>query len=112
MTALYPLKFKTIFKERIWGGDKIRTVLGKDFSPMALCGETWEFSAVEGDVSTVAGGPLDGQPLDKLIDAYQGDLVGNQVYQQFGNKFPLLIKFIDAREDLSIQLHPNDELAK
>ncbi len=112
MTALYPLKFKTIFKERIWGGDKIRTVLGKDFSPIPLCGETWEISAVEGDVSMVEGGPLDGKTLDKLIDEYQGELVGKHVYQQFGNKFPLLIKFIDAREDLSIQLHPNDELAK
>ncbi|MES2732692.1 MAG: type I phosphomannose isomerase catalytic subunit [Bacteroidota bacterium] len=112
MPTLYPLKFKTIFKERIWGGDKIRTILGKDFSPMPICGETWEISAVEGDVSEVKGGSLEGRTLSSLIDEYKGQLVGNAVYKQFGSKFPLLIKFIDAREDLSIQLHPNDELAQ
>jgi mannose-6-phosphate isomerase len=112
MTALYPLKFKTIFKERIWGGDKIRTVLGKEFAPIQRCGETWEISAVEGDVSVVNGGALDGKPLDKLIEEYKGELVGGKIYQQYGTKFPLLVKFIDAREDLSIQLHPNDELAQ
>jgi mannose-6-phosphate isomerase len=112
MTALYPLKFRTIFKERIWGGDKIRTVLGKDFSPITHCGETWEISAVEGDVSVVDGGSLDGRPLDQLIETYKEELVGKHVYEQYDSKFPLLIKFIDAREDLSIQLHPNDELAQ
>ena len=112
MTVLYPLKFKTIFKERIWGGDKIRTVLGKDISPITHCGETWEISAVEGDVSVVNGGSLDGKPLDQLIDTYQEELVGKHVYEQYGSKFPLLVKFIDAHEDLSIQLHPNDELAQ
>ena len=110
--VLYPLKFKTIFKERLWGGEKIRTVLGKDFAPIRRCGETWEISAVPGDVSVVAGGPLDGRPLSDLISEYQGELVGHQVYQKFGTTFPLLVKFIDACEDLSIQLHPNDELAQ
>ena len=109
---LYPLKFKTIFKERIWGGEKIKTILGKDFSPLVRCGETWEVSAVEGDVSVVKGGALDGQSLTGLIDAYRGELVGQEVYEKFGNQFPLLVKFLDAREDLSIQLHPNDQLAK
>jgi len=86
--------------------------LGKDFSPITYCGETWEISAVEGDVSVVNGGSLDGRPLDQLIDEYKGELVGKHVYEQYGSQFPLLIKFIDAREDLSIQLHPNDELAQ
>lgn len=112
MPALYPLKFKTIFKFKIWGGDKIKTMLGKDFAPLPNCGETWEISGVNGDVSVVDNGPLKGESLTSLLDSYKGDLVGEKVYQKFGNGFPLLIKFIDANDDLSIQVHPNDERAK
>ena len=111
MTGLYPLKFKTIFKDKIWGGEKIRTVLGKDFSPLPNCGETWEISGVEGNVSVVAAGPLKGRELTSLISEYKGELVGNRVFKQYGDYFPLLVKFIDANDDLSIQVHPNDELA-
>ncbi len=109
---LYPLKFDTIFKEKLWGGTKIKDILGKDFSPLSNCGETWEISGVKGDLSKVSDGTLAGKTLPELIELYKGDLVGNQVYEQFGNEFPLLIKFIDAAQDLSIQVHPNDELAK
>ena len=112
MTGLYPLKFKTIFKDKIWGGEKIRTVLGKDFSPLPNCGETWEISGVEGNVSVVAVGPLKGRELTSLISEYKGKLVGNRVFKQYGDYFPLLVKFIDANDDLSIQVHPNDELAR
>jgi mannose-6-phosphate isomerase len=109
---LYPLKFDTIFQEKIWGGTRIRDVLGKDFAPMNNCGETWEISGVEGNLSKVSEGVLKGQTLPELIDTFGADLVGNKVLEQYGNEFPLLIKFIDAAEDLSIQVHPNDELAK
>ena len=109
---LYPLKFDTIFKEKLWGGSKIRDILGKDFSPLKNCGETWEISGVSGNLSRVADGPLKGKTLPELIDLYQGDLVGEQILEKYGNEFPLLIKFIDAAQDLSIQVHPNDELAK
>ena len=109
---LYPLKFETIFKEKIWGGEKIKSVLGKDFSPLSNCGETWEVSAVKGDVSIVSEGALAGTPLTELITTYTSELLGQSVYERFGEEFPLLIKFIDAKEDLSIQVHPNDELAK
>ncbi|HBS88312.1 MAG: mannose-6-phosphate isomerase [Bacteroidetes bacterium GWF2_38_335] len=109
---LYPLKFKTIYKDKIWGGDKIKTILGKDFSPLPNCGETWEISGVAGEISIVENGDLAGNGLDELIEIYMSDLVGESVYERFGDEFPLLIKFIDAREDLSIQVHPNDELAK
>jgi mannose-6-phosphate isomerase len=109
--SLYPLLFNPIFKERIWGGDKLKTVLNKDI-PFDNCGESWEISAVPGDVSVVKEGKLTGKALDELIRTYQGQLVGNKVYEKFGNTFPLLIKFLDAQEDLSIQLHPNDELAQ
>lgn len=112
MSQLYPLKFKTIFKDKIWGGEKIKTVLHKDFSPLPNCGETWEVSGVKGDISVVADGELSGKALTDLLDEYKGDLAGNKVYEKFGNEFPLLIKFIDANDDLSIQVHPDDELGK
>jgi len=111
-TALYPLKFKTIFKDKIWGGQKIKTYLHKDFGNLPNCGETWEISGVKSDVSIVDGGALNGESLADLLEQYGADLVGEKVYKHFGNIFPLLVKFIDANEDLSIQVHPNDELAK
>lgn len=109
---MYPFLFKTIFKDKIWGGEKIKTILGKDFSPLPNCGETWEISGVKGDISVVKEGPLAGKDLVTLIDEYKGKLVGEKVYKKFGSEFPLLIKFIDANDDLSIQVHPGDELAR
>lgn len=108
---LYPLIFNTQFKDKIWGGEKIKTFLGKDFSPLPNCGETWEISGVKGNVSTVRDGELAGKKLDELIQEHKGNLVGSFVYQHFGNEFPLLVKYIDANDDLSIQVHPDDELA-
>ncbi|WP_338875649.1 type I phosphomannose isomerase catalytic subunit [Spirosoma sp. SC4-14] len=108
---LYPLTFETIFKDKIWGGQKIKTILGKDFSPLPNCGETWEVSDVEGNVSVVKEGTLKGKSLRDLVAQYKGELVGKHVYDKFGDRFPLLIKFIDANDDLSIQVHPNDDLA-
>lgn len=112
MTLDYPIKFNTIYKDKIWGGQKIRTVLGKDFGDLPNCGETWEVSGVTGNVSVVAGGEYNGRDLKALIGELKGALVGNKVYDQFKDEFPLLIKFIDANEDLSIQVHPDDALAK
>ena len=111
-TSLYPLKFKPIYKEKIWGGQKLNTILNKDFGNLDNCGESWELSGVKGDISVVADGPSKGETLTALIHNYKGELIGDKVYQQFGDEFPLLIKFIDAAEDLSIQVHPNDALAK
>lgn len=112
MSALYPLQFKTIYKDKIWGGQKIKTYLHKDFGNLPNCGETWEISGVKTDVSVVANGALEGESLADLLEQYQDQLVGKHVYAHFGNIFPLLVKFIDAADDLSIQVHPNDELAK
>lgn len=112
MNDLYPFKFKTIFKDKIWGGHKIKTILEKDFSDLPNCGETWEISGVKSDVSVIANGPLSGTALSDLLAKSKGQLVGEKVYQRFGDEFPLLVKFIDANEDLSIQVHPNDELAR
>ena len=109
---LYPLKFDTIFKEKIWGGTKINDVLGKDFSPLKNCGETWEISGVEGNLSRVSDGPLQGMTIPEITSIFKEDFVGKKVYEKYGNDFPLLIQFIDAAQDLSIQVHPNDQLAK
>jgi mannose-6-phosphate isomerase len=111
-TKLYPLKFETIFKDKIWGGNKIKTVLNKEFSPLPNCGETWEISGVKSDVSVIANGKLSGTSLATLLEQKKEELVGKKVYERYGNEFPLLVKFIDANDDLSIQVHPDDELAK
>jgi mannose-6-phosphate isomerase len=107
--SLYPLKFTPIVKDKIWGGTKLKTLLNKNSSDTA--GESWEISGVENDVSVVSNGFLQENTLQELIEIYMGDLVGEKVYEKFGNEFPLLIKFIDATDDLSIQVHPDDELA-
>jgi mannose-6-phosphate isomerase len=111
MNNLYPLKFTPIFKDRIWGGHKLNQLLNKDCREMPLCGESWEISDVKDDISVVSNGFLKGNNLEELIEVYMGDLVGEKVYEKFGTEFPLLVKFIDANDDLSIQVHPNDELA-
>jgi len=110
INTLYPLKFKPILKEKIWGGKKLNTFLNKE-SNFPNVGESWEISDVEGDTSIVINGDLKGKSLKTLLELYKGDLIGKKNYEIFENKFPLLIKFIDAKKDLSIQLHPNDELA-
>ncbi len=112
MPELYPLKFKAIYKDKIWGGQKIKTVLNKDFGDLPNCGETWEISGVKGNISTVKQGALAGKTLRDLLQEYKGALVGKDVYEKFGDEFPLLVKFIDANDDLSVQVHPGDELAK
>jgi mannose-6-phosphate isomerase len=112
MNQLYPLKFHPIYKERIWGGDRLKKVLGKDTGTTENCGESWELSGVEGNISVVSNGFLEGNDLQEIIEVYMGDLVGEQVYDRFGIEFPLLIKFINAEDDLSIQVHPDDALSK
>lgn len=108
---LYPLQFEPILKERIWGGTKLRTYLNKPITS-EITGESWEISTVENDVSIVANGTFKGKSLNELINEFPEAVLGIKVYEQFGKQFPLLFKYLDAREDLSIQLHPNDELAK
>lgn len=110
-TTLYPLRFEPILKPTIWGGDKIGTYKDMDKCPQNI-GESWEISGVKGFVSVVSNGHLAGKNLNELISRYRELFVGESVYQRFGNEFPLLIKFIDARDNLSIQVHPNDEVAR
>lgn len=108
---LYPFKFEPILKERLWGGTKLKDVFGKPIENDTT-GESWELSTVKGDVSNIANGSLKGISLQQLIDDYGAALLGQSVIDRFGKEFPILIKFIDAKLDLSIQLHPNDALAK
>ena len=105
------LKFKPILKDKIWGGEKLVNVLNKTSNRTDI-GESWELSDVKGDTSVVVNGDLKGKDLKELIVAFTSDLMGEKVYRHFGEDFPLLIKFIDAKEALSIQLHPHDDLAK
>lgn len=111
MSINYPIKFEPILKEKIWGGEKLMSLLGKK-SGRKNIGESWEVSDVEGDTSVVSNGELKGKTLKELIFEFEGDLVGEKIFEKFGTKFPLLIKFIDARTPLSIQLHPHDKLAR
>ena len=107
----YPIKFKPILKERIWGGNKLREILNKDSNSEEL-GESWEISGVKNEISVVENGTLQGKSLKELIAEFKEDLLGEKIVQRFGSEFPLLIKYIDAKTELSVQLHPNDELAK
>lgn len=104
-------KFNSILKPVLWGGDKLVTFKGLPTSSEPI-GESWELSGLPGRESVVADGPDKGLTLTQLIDRYGASLLGDDIYQRFGNRFPLLIKFIDARRDLSIQVHPGNEQAK
>ncbi|MBN2273860.1 MAG: class I mannose-6-phosphate isomerase [Bacteroidales bacterium] len=108
---LYPLKFRPIIKDKMWGGTRLRDFLNKK-TKTSKAGESWEISCIPKDISVVCNGFLKGNALEELIEVYMGDLVGDSVYEKYGLTFPLLIKFIDANEALSIQVHPNDQLAE
>ena len=107
---MYPLKFKPILKTIVWGGEKIAPYKEIETDQKHI-GESWELSGVHGNESVVAEGPLAGRSIADLVKQYKGELIGSHVYENTGDEFPLLIKFIDALTDLSIQVHPNDELA-
>lgn len=109
--ALYPLKFQPLFKYRIWGGEKLETELGKNYTE-TLIGESWEISDIETDQTKVLNGLLKGKTLKQLIKKYKGEFLGQAVYKTFGEEFPLLIKFIDAKTPLSIQVHPSNDIAR
>jgi len=111
MSIKYPIKFDPILKDKIWGGEKLNTLFNKKSTRKDI-GESWEVSDVNGNVSIVSNGELKGQSLQDILSQYKGELVGENVYANFGDNFPLLIKFIDAKEALSIQVHPDDTLAK
>lgn len=113
MNKLYPLKFKPIFKGKIWGGKKIKELLNDGSIPeMEKCGEAWVLSAFGENQTVVENGFLKDNDLSELIEIYMDELVGEKTFEKFGSEFPLLIKLIDANDYLSIQVHPDDDLAK
>lgn len=107
MTNLYPLKFNSLLKEQIWGGDTIAKLKKREEHSTPV-GESWEISGMEGDNTTVSNGFLAGNEINELIEIYMGELLGDEVYQRYGEEFPLLIKILDVQEPLSLQLHPDD----
>ena len=107
---MYPLKFQPILKTVVWGGEKIAP-FKNIVTDQHNIGESWELSGVKGNESVVANGPWAGRTIADLVREYKGGLIGRHVYENTGDEFPLLIKFIDARDDLSIQVHPDDDLA-
>ena len=109
---LYPLKFTHIYKDKIWGGTKFRTILGRNDVKSDTCGESWEISAVQDNISIVSNGFLKGNSLQEIIEVYMDEIVGQKVYEKFGIEFPLLIKFLDTKDVLSLQVHPDDKIAK
>ncbi len=111
MEYLYPFIFEPIIKKKLWGGKSLNKILNKP-RMSDHDGESWELSCVPNNVSVLRNGPLAGKTLTELIEQFRGDLVGEAVYEEHGSRFPLLIKFIDAQQDLSIQVHPGDKLAK
>ena len=111
MRMIYPLKFTPLFKEKVWGGQKIQTDLGLNFSPLPNCGEAWVLSGVPGSQTVVSNGFLRGNELNELVEIYMDDLVGEKAFDRNKDQFPILIKFIDSNDWLSIQVHPDDALA-
>lgn len=109
---LYPMEFKPIFREKIWGGQKIKNQLGFDIGNLPNCGELWSLSGYPEEQSIVANGFLKGNELNEVLEIYMDDLVGGNIYDKFGNVFPILVKILDAEDWLSIQVHPDDKLAQ
>jgi len=109
---LYPLKFKEIYKEKVWGGNLLCSVLNKDCNPLKPIGESWEISAVQDNLSVVKNGFLAGNNIQEVLEIYLTDLVGEKVYLQYGIEFPLLAKYIHSNALLSVQVHPDDQTAK
>ena len=111
MSELYPLKFEPLLKEKVWGGTSLVSHYHKRADPSAKYGESWEISAVSGNISVISNGFLAGNNLEELIEVYMGDITGDSVYAKFGKEFPLLIKLIESCENLSIQVHPGNAMA-
>ncbi len=112
---MYPLKFKPQLKENMWGGKRLldikKGLYPRTIDKTKVYGESWDISSVKGSISKVANGFLKGNNLQEIIEVYMGELVGEEVFEQFGLDFPLLIKNLDCNDTLSVQVHPNDELA-
>lgn len=109
---MYPLKFKPILKDKIWGGHKLEKIYHKNPEGLPNIGESWELSGYKNECSVVTNGAFQGKSLQELLSTYKEKFVGKKVYNKYQLQFPLLFKLIDANDDLSIQVHPNDYYAR
>jgi len=109
--TMYPLKFREIYKEKIWGGDRLREVCGKDFPAGSKIGESWEISDYGDDLSIIRNGEFAGKTLREIIHSAPDEILGKRVREKTGLAFPLLLKFIHAADVLSVQVHPDDDYA-
>ena len=112
MKPLYPIRFRPVLKETMWGGNALKERFRKKAAAGALIGESWEITGMTDDSSMVANGYLKGNTLEEIAEVYMDELLGESVYDRYGTEFPLLIKIIDANDRLSIQVHPDDRLAE
>ena len=112
MKPLYPIRFRPVLKETMWGGNALKERFRKKAAAGALIGESWEITGMTDDSSMVANGYLKGNTLEEIAEVYMDELLGESVYDKYGTEFPLLIKIIDANDRLSIQVHPDDRLAE
>ncbi|MDO4191462.1 MAG: class I mannose-6-phosphate isomerase [Bacteroidales bacterium] len=108
---LYPLKFKAIPKTKIWGGNRLRNITNHNFNVDNI-GETWDIAAFADTDTEITNGFLAENTLSEILEVYMSDLIGDKLYSLYGNRFPLLVKLIDATDKLSVQVHPNDEIAQ
>ena len=108
---LYPMKFKKVLIPKVWGGRNLEEKLNIELPESGDYGESWEVSSHPNGMSIVENGDLKGKTLQELFDEYKGELVGEEIYKNHPDRFPLLIKYLDVNDRLSIQVHPNDEVA-
>ena len=108
---LYPLKFKKVLIPKVWGGRNLQEKLGIELPDDRNFGESWEVSSHKNGMSEVENGYLSGRQLQSLLEEFKQELVGEEIYTKYGNRFPLLIKYLDVNDRLSIQVHPSDEYA-
>lgn len=111
MNSLYPLRFRPVLKETLWGGSALKERFGKKAKAGSMIGESWEIIGMPGLSSVASNGFLKGNTLEEIAEIYMDELLGESVYEKYGTEFPLLIKLIDANDKLSIQVHPDDRLA-
>ncbi|MDD5328203.1 MAG: class I mannose-6-phosphate isomerase [Phycisphaerae bacterium] len=106
---LYPLKFEPIYKKRIWGGQKLKEIFGKHIPPLEKIGESWELADLPDDKSVIINGEFAGQNINSVIRKYPEEIIGSS---NFSENLPLLIKFLDAEDILSVQVHPDEQTCK
>ena len=109
--AIYPYRFEPVPKERVWGGNALALEYNKPFDVNTVIGESWEISGFEDESSIISEGYMEGNPLFDVIETYMDEIVGEDNYKRFGNEFPILVKLLDIKDRLSVQVHPDDDTA-